>query len=173
MFMYLSLLVELAWFDQIDVGFLVVGHTHAPIDQTFGCIKTRLVRAKFIASPEALWNLIAAESGSDVIDFRGRRSKYIAPTSQYRISVVHDYKTALEPYFEKAVSNYGVPFNFRITSIGGIAVVQAQMFVGGDWLPKPPSELKVKYSFIIIQIALLILMLLLWSYTVFSRELFQ
>ena len=59
--MNLSLLVELAWFDEIDVGFLVIGHTHAPIDQKYSTVKSRILRAKFIASPPALWQLLEAE----------------------------------------------------------------------------------------------------------------
>lgn len=141
--MYISLLLELGWFDQIDVGFLVVGHTHAPIDQKYSCVKTRLGRAKFIASPPALWKLLAAKSGEEV-NFRGSRSRYVIPAAQYRVSVVHDYKTALEPYFETAVSRYNIPFNFRFKTIGGIAVAQAQMFVNGEWFPRPPRELKVR-----------------------------
>lgn len=150
MFMYVSVLLELGYFDEIDVGFLVVGHTHAPIDQKYSAIKSRTGRARFIASPPALWKLLGATSGQDIIDYRGQPSKYVVPAAQYKISVVHDYKAALEPYFEKAVTKYSIPYNFRFNTIGGVAVVQAQMFVNGDWLPHPPKELNVRnyYYFI-------------------------
>ena len=39
------------------------------------------------------------------------------------------------------MTKYNTPFNFWIRSIGGIAVVVAQMFVNGEWLPRPPKEL--------------------------------
>ena len=123
--MYLSLLVELAIFDEISIGFLIVGHTHAPIDQKFSAIKARIRNAKFIASPYSLWRLLDAKAGQ-VGDHRSRKkeSKYVIPAAQYKVTVVHDYKAALEPYFEKLVKQYQVPYNFRIKCIGGIAVVQ-------------------------------------------------
>jgi hypothetical protein len=136
--MYAQLLVDLGHFDQINIGFLVVNHTHAPIDQKFSAIGSRIQNAQFIASPEALHKLLAAASSSDF--YFGRPSEYATPTAQYRISVVHDYKEVLEPYFDNAVTHYGTPFNFKIVPIGGVSTVQAQMFVGSEWFPKVPRE---------------------------------
>ena len=56
MFAYLSLLVEQRHFDEIRVNFLIVGHTHAPIDQYFSVITKKLF-GKFVGSPESLRNL--------------------------------------------------------------------------------------------------------------------
>jgi hypothetical protein len=52
---------------------------------------------------------------------------------------VHDYKAALLPYFDTSIKRYGTPFTFKIKPIGGIAVVQAQMFVGSEWFPRIPK----------------------------------
>ena len=82
---------------------------------------------------------MAAKSGDDLYEYRSE-SRYVIPVAQYRISVVHDYKEALLPYFDTAIKNYNTPFTFVIKPIGGIAVVQAQMFVGGEWFPKMPKE---------------------------------
>jgi hypothetical protein len=146
--MYLCLLVELSWFRVVFVGFLVVGHTHALIDQTFSAIKRRISKAKFIASPAAMMKLLEATSAPELVTGRSGRttvSKYRMPAAQYRVAIVHDYKTLLEPYFDKAVSMYNVPYNFKIENLGGIACVQAQMYVGAAWFPaRPPQFLKVR-----------------------------
>lgn len=82
--MYLCHLVEVVYFDEVTVGFLNVGHTHAPIDQKFSAQKSRINNAHFIASPPALWRLLGAESGAIFFDPRKRESKYVTPTAQYR-----------------------------------------------------------------------------------------
>ena len=71
MFMYLSLLVELAHFDKINISFLVVNHTHCSIDQHFSCFKGRIRESNFIGSPPALMKLLGAEGSSF---FRGKPS---------------------------------------------------------------------------------------------------
>jgi len=52
--MFNSLLVEMGYFSTITVGFLIIGHTHASIDQYFSCLRGIIRRANFIASPLAL-----------------------------------------------------------------------------------------------------------------------
>ena len=143
--MYLSLLVEMCWFRVVNFCFLVVGHTHAPIDQTFSAAKKRINNAKFIASPEALRKLLEADGTTAALVANKKSgklesSKYRTPAAQYVVSVVHDYKSALDPYFDKAVSKYGIPYNFKIENVAGIACVQAQMHVGAPWFPARPAE---------------------------------
>jgi len=58
MFSYLSLLVEQDYFKEINVGFLVVGHTHSSIDQYFSVLSKAIQSKTFIGSPLALLNLI-------------------------------------------------------------------------------------------------------------------
>ena len=53
MFAYLSLLVEQGHFDEIQVNFLIVGHTHTTIDQYFSVI-TKQLYEKFVGSPLSL-----------------------------------------------------------------------------------------------------------------------
>ena len=143
MLIYLCLLVELCWFRVIYLGFLVVGHTHALIDQTFSAMKRRINHAKFIASPAAMMKLLAADSAPEIATGRSGKSvasKYRVPAAQHQVAVVHDYKTLLTPYFDKAVSMYNVPYNFKIENLGGVACVQAQMYVGAAWFPQRPSQ---------------------------------
>ena len=59
MMLFNALLVELDYFDKITMAFLIVGHTHASIDQYFSCLRKRIRRATFIASPPALHHLFS------------------------------------------------------------------------------------------------------------------
>lgn len=125
--MYLGVLIEMAYFDEIGVGFLIVGHTHAPIDQKFSAMKSRIRNARFIGSPPSLWRLLGAASGAGFYEAREAESKYVTPAAQIKLSVVRDYKVALLPYFETSVSKYGIPYNFRLRCIGGVAVYQVMI----------------------------------------------
>jgi len=55
---YYSLLVEGYNFDEIEIAFLIVGHTHASIDQYFSVISRSIKKATFIGTPLALLELI-------------------------------------------------------------------------------------------------------------------
>jgi len=57
MFFYLSLLVELHYFDDISMQFLIVGHTHSTIDQFFSVLCKAIERARFIGTPISLHEL--------------------------------------------------------------------------------------------------------------------
>ena len=48
MFSYISLLIEQEFFDVINVNFLIVGHTHASIDQFFSVLGRAISRSAFI-----------------------------------------------------------------------------------------------------------------------------
>ena len=55
MFAYASALVELGYFDAIDVKFLIVGHTNSSIDQYFSVLSKAIIKsAEFISSPISL-----------------------------------------------------------------------------------------------------------------------
>jgi len=54
MFVWLSALVELEIFDKVHINFLIVGHTHASIDQFFSVLKKDIDFCRFIGSPLSL-----------------------------------------------------------------------------------------------------------------------
>jgi hypothetical protein len=83
MFTYLSMLVEMCDFDRIDVNFLVVGHTHASIDQFFSVLAKAIDRTKCIVSPLALKKVIKEAFVNDI-----RQRKVIVVR---QIRVVHNY----------------------------------------------------------------------------------
>ena len=88
MFAYLSHLVQARKFTQIrvsflsqffciffslstkfvshQINFLVVGHTHCPLDQYFSVLSKAILKAVFIASPEALMELFDTAHRSEV-----------------------------------------------------------------------------------------------------------
>jgi len=89
MFAYLSHLVQARKFTQIrvsfllyfylqsfptkfvpQINFLVVGHTHCPLDQYFSVLSKAILKAIFIASPEALMELFDTAHKIEVADQR-------------------------------------------------------------------------------------------------------
>ena len=58
----MSILIDLNYFDIIQLNYLVVGHTHCPIDQKLGALATIVRQQDFIASPEALMHLLVEEN---------------------------------------------------------------------------------------------------------------
>ena len=58
MFGYLSTLVEHDVFEEIFVNFLIVGHTHASIDQYFSVLSNKIAEQKFIGTPKMLMTLL-------------------------------------------------------------------------------------------------------------------
>lgn len=133
MFSYLSLLVEMHQFEEIEVNFLIVGHTHTTIDQYFGVISDAIKSCRFIGSPVSLWHLIefAHPDGEK------------RPTMQRQIFVVHDYKSYLSPFINK-VKFYQVPHCFWIHRVYSKAVMQYKLFSSHKtWLPIPPGSVSV------------------------------
>ena len=58
----MTMLIDLGYFDVIQLNYLVVGHTHCPIDQKLGAIATIIRQQDFIATPEALIHLLTVEN---------------------------------------------------------------------------------------------------------------
>jgi len=59
MFGYMSLLIEGFFFDSVEINFLIVGHTHASIDQYFSVLSNKISKTGFIATPEMLAFLVS------------------------------------------------------------------------------------------------------------------
>lgn len=133
--MFNSLLVEMGYFDKITVGFLIIGHTHASIDQYFSCLRNLIRKANFIASPLALQHLFSLEPRQSTT----KKKKYRPPIKQIQLHYVHDYVTFFEPYRNNDITGYGVPYQFRIYNVLGKAVCQYKQFSDSqEWLPKQP-----------------------------------
>lgn len=135
--MYCSILVETGSFTTITVGFLIIGHTHASIDQYFSCLRKKIRKAAFIASPMSLQHLFSVPSPSS----ERKRSIFRVPLSQLQLTFVHDYKTALAPYYNKAITNYNIPYQFKFSLVLGKCICQTKMFSDPllPWLPNKPN----------------------------------
>ena len=137
MFGYLSLLIEGFFFESVEVNFLIVGHTHASIDQYFSVIAKAISKSHFIGSPLALLELI-----------RRCNNQLFGPhqPSVVRdIVVYYDIKKALGPYLNTKIHYYNLPLNFRMKpSYGRTAITQYRnMSTNPHWLPQEPA-LKTK-----------------------------
>lgn len=135
-----ALLVELGYFEKITVGFLIVGHTHASIDQYFSCLRKLIRRASFIASPLALQHLFSLDKSSSESSKSRMRSQYRPPLRQVQITFVRDYTAALAPYRSKHIKNYGIPYQFQFFMHLGKCICQyKQFFTSLEWLPLMPD----------------------------------
>jgi hypothetical protein len=96
MMAYLSMLVETKEFDEIEMNFLIVGHTHCSIDQFFSSLSTAIRDASFIGSPLALINLF--------LEKRKRDPTLTQIAVARQIIVYYDFKSAIEPYLNKNIT---------------------------------------------------------------------
>lgn len=135
--MYCSILVETGCFNIVTVGFLIIGHTHASIDQYFSCLRKKIKKASFIASPLALQHLFSIPPSAE----EKSRSVFRNPISQIQLHFTHDYKAALAPYFNKAIKNYNIPYQFKFSLLLGKCICQTKMFSDPKlpWLPIMPG----------------------------------
>ena len=137
MLIFNSLLVEMGYFTNVTMGFLIVGHTHASIDQYFSCLRRRIRRANFIASPLALHNLFTyALHGNEK-----KKKVYRPPLKQIQLTFVRDYVKAFAPYYNNKITNYGVPYDFKFFLVHGKCVMQYRQFSmpsSAPWFPEAP-----------------------------------
>ena len=132
MFTYLSILVQEFYFDSIQVNFLIVGHTHACIDQYFSCLSDVIYSRSFIGSPLALRNLFDTELASKT-----------KPAINKTIHVYYDYKSWLDQVINQSIKYYQIPQVFVFTRKNFIACCQYKFLsTDQDFLPRPPQDLK-------------------------------
>lgn len=126
---YLTLVNLEGFFDTIQVNFLMVGHTHGPIDQYFSVLTNKLWDTSFVGSPMALQNLFGQCEN---------------PLVNRQIRVHYDYKTWLEPYLNKAIKYIALPHVFLISKELGISILQHKAFsTKPDFLPLKPQGINL------------------------------
>jgi hypothetical protein len=86
-FGFYCVLIESWSFDEIEIAFLIVGHTHASIDQYFSVISKAKKKTVFIGTPMAFLELI--------------RRCHDASWQQRAIKVYYDMKSFFAPYINK------------------------------------------------------------------------
>jgi len=119
------------------MGFLIVGHTHASIDQYFSCLRKRIKRAIFIASPPALHHLFQYKLSNSA----KLKSVFRPPLVQIQIYFIRNYKEAFAPYYNKKITNYGIPYGYEFSLLCGKCIVRYRMFnmpLQSQWYPLSP-----------------------------------
>ena len=136
--MFCSNLVEAGYFQTVTVGFLIVGHTHASIDQYFSCLRRKIRNAAFIASPIALQHLFTLPFSVS----EKKKSRFRPPISQLQLHFVHDYRSVMAPYFNPAITNYNIPNQFKFFNVLSKCICQQKQFADPKlpWLPLQSSE---------------------------------
>ena len=136
MFAYASALVELGYFDAIDVKFLIVGLTHSSIDQYFSVLSKAIIKsAEFIGSPISL-QALCSQAHKD----RAR------PSVNRQLDVRYNIVDALKPYINKKIKFFQVPHCFSFRRRGNKCIMFYKLFSSHDkWLPVEP-DLSTKIS---------------------------
>ena len=135
MFQYLSTLVEIGAFKLIDISCLIVGHTHASIDQYFSSVQGKTKRSSFVATPESLKRLCDTPSPELKV---GVPSKYQQPLLHIDLKVVYDYKTAFGPYLCKHISGHQLPYNYRLYMVRWLLISSSPSMLCGSFSNLPP-----------------------------------
>ena len=130
-FAYYSLLVESYLFDEIEIAFLIVGHTHASIDQYFSVISRAIKKATFIGTPLALLELIR----------RCHDESWHQPAIIREIKVYYDMQAMFAPYINKKIKYFNLPHVFKvIPSFGHTAICLYKTDSSGSWKPNQPKD---------------------------------
>jgi hypothetical protein len=144
MFCFLSHLVEDCYFREIELFFLIVGHTHNILDQWFGVLSRAIRGASFIGSYLAMHELYKIAHSDDEADKQ--------PQVVHQLELYHDWRRFYNAVRNTEIHNYGLPHRFKITLDPQLKVARMQyMFMSPThafrhmekWQPVPtPADLK-------------------------------
>jgi hypothetical protein len=145
MFCYASLLCEAGFADEINLSFLIVGHTHCNLDQNFSVLSKKIEDASWIGSPLALHELYSIAHSQE---------KH-RPKLNIQLRYVYDWKSHFKDVENTDIKYFQVPHRFRITMNKRYnrAICQYMLFTPEDlvteaWLPKlPPFDSEELSSF--------------------------
>ena len=133
-FAYYALLVELQLLDHVEVYFLVVGHTHSPLDQYFSVLSAKIGSTFFKGSPMAMRHLLAV----------AHSDKSARPAVVKLIPVLYDVSGGWEGHLCH-IKYHQVPHCFKFSRLtSGKAYMQYKLFSPEEdsyyWLPVLPQE---------------------------------
>ena len=131
-FGFYCVLIESWSFDEIEIAFLIVGHTHASIDQYFSVISKAIKKAVFIGTPMALLELIR----------RCHDASWQQRAIIREIKVYYDMKSYFAPYINKKIKYYNLPHLYKVVpSFGHIAICQYKVDCSmPHWNPQQPKD---------------------------------
>lgn len=140
-FAYISSLVQQGHFKVVEVFFLIVGHTHASIDQYFSKLAKQIHKADFIGSPLALAALLATETMGYTLSGHSENTSKVAPLLVKKITVVYDVSNAYFPHINMNLKYYSIPHVFRFELFHNVCVMQYMIFsTHTQLLPLRPLE---------------------------------
>jgi hypothetical protein len=144
MFCYFSHIIEERYFDELEVMFLIVGHTHNILDQWFSVLAKAIRNAHFIGSVIAIHELYKIA--------HNEKKEHLRPALVHQMRTFHDWRRMYAPVLNEDIHNYGIPhrFKFTIDDQIGVAMMQYMPFsppyglkLGEKWHPTP-TELGVR-----------------------------
>lgn len=128
-FAYLSLLVEMRIIRTAEVYFLIVGHTHTPLDQYFSVLGRKISSIKWVGSRMAMEHLLS-HAHTNVSE---------RPLRCRRIRVLYDVKEKWAPFISP-IKYHQTPHCFKFSFLESIGkcIMQYKLFCENEWLPLIP-----------------------------------
>ena len=125
LFAYLSLLVAKGVFKTVQLGFLMVGHTHEDIDALFSRFSERLRTEMIFTFPHLMDHFLQCESSAPAPFF---------------MTQVPDFKSFVQGYMcdgQDTLVGHSKPLQFRFFMQGELPVMQYKIHPKSpDWMPK-------------------------------------
>jgi hypothetical protein len=121
MFCFLSQIVEDCYFDEIEMFFLLVGHTHNILDQWFGVLARAIREANFIGSVLAIHAIYKIAHKTTV--------EHLRPKEVHQLETYHDMRKYYAPLVNDEIHHFGIPLRWRIIRdpVLGVAIAQYQV----------------------------------------------
>lgn len=133
--------VQEGHFQKIEVYFLIVGHTHASIDQFFSVLAGIILLCEFIGSPLALEALLMNQELVANCFTGNSSSAKVAPLRMRKITVVYHMKSALKNIINKEIKYYPIPHRFVFEKFQNVSAMQYSVYSGQPLLPPRPANL--------------------------------
>jgi len=131
-FVYLAVLVESRCMTDNFLHFLIVGHTHNPLDQVFSTIAAYIREALFLGTPLAIEAIL-----------REKLPQEYQPLLVKKIRISYDFLKAFAPYISKVLKYYALPqlFHFCLRHLKAVMFYK-MLSTLPFWQPNEPADLK-------------------------------
>ena len=106
MFCFLSHIIEDCYFDEIEMFFLVVGHTHNILDQWFGVLARAIRKANFIGSALAIHAIYMIAHQEKV--------EHLRPKVVHQLELYHDMRKYYGPLINHEIHHFGIPLRWKL-----------------------------------------------------------
>jgi hypothetical protein len=149
MFCYSSLLIETGFADEVNLNFLVVGHTHCNLDQEFSFHSKKIDASGWICSPLAMQELYlnAHKEHVEQAEAKDGQARPKRQTISIQLQYLYDWKSFFAPVINKNIKYFQVPHRFKLHLVNGRAICQYMLFTDETlqkdfWLPPLPAVVK-------------------------------